>query len=188
MWTDASAIGGGAHLDGSYFQVSWNASTDDRSANWKELHAILLALRNFADKISGALILVHSDSATAVSYGNRGAGSSPPLAIIGRDIKLLEISISCYVVASHVAGSNNTVADSLSRLKSFAVTITSDDIPLLRPRFWTNLLARAPALRIIVSTPIRPRQPSLHNRPHAGPPRSDPTSTFRRHGGLHHRL
>ena len=42
------------------------------------------------------------------------------------------------------------MADSLSRLKSFAVTITSDDIPLLRPRSWTNLLARAPALRIIV--------------------------------------
>ena len=118
--------------------------------NWKELYTILLALRHFADKITDALVFIHSDSATAVSYANHGAGSSPPLARIGREIKLLEISISCFVVATHVAGADNTVADSLSRLKALAVTITSDELPLLRTRFWTSLLSRAPALRIVV--------------------------------------
>ena len=63
----------------------------------------------------GKLVLARMDNSTAVAVATCGAGRVPHLAQLSRSIKELEVSLSCTLVALHIAGRRDTVSGALSR-------------------------------------------------------------------------
>ena len=63
----------------------------------------------------GKLVLVRAGNSAAVSYAILGAGRVPHHTQLARRIRGLEVSLRCTVVALHVAGRRNSIADTLFR-------------------------------------------------------------------------
>ena len=87
--------------------------------NEKELRAILLALEHFAPRLpSGSVIEIRSDNTTAVAYVMSQGGRWPHLNRVAQTIWSLAIRNRWHLQASYIQGSNNSIADYLSRLGS----------------------------------------------------------------------
>ena len=61
------------------------------------------------------LVLVRTDNSTAASYANHGAGRAATLTALARKIKDREVALGCTIVALHISGKDNSVADALPR-------------------------------------------------------------------------
>ena len=72
-------------------------------------------LESWGEQLGGKLALIRMDKGTAASYANYAAGMAPHLTQLARSRKELELSFCCAVVALHIAGEDNSVADALSR-------------------------------------------------------------------------
>ena len=60
-------------------------------------------------------MLIRTGSSKAAPYVNYSVGRAPHPAQLARGIKELEASVICAVVALHLAGKDNSVADALPR-------------------------------------------------------------------------
>jgi hypothetical protein len=115
--TDAAGVGWGATLAGlKRWAGTWTEAQATCSSNWRELKAVYLALRLYAPHLAGQRVLARIDNSCAVSYVNRKHGPSDKLSEIAREIHALEEQYGFEVVAVHIAGTANFVADELSRL------------------------------------------------------------------------
>jgi len=129
VFTDASMLGWGAALvDKDTNKVlkecsgEWSLTEKGFHINVLELKAIQLALLCF-EPLLAKEVLVHCDNTTAVSYVNKFGGShSSQLNSISIEIWDWCIARNLNLQAVHVAGSDNLLADSLSR--SFPVSNT----------------------------------------------------------------
>ena len=93
------------------------------------------ALESWGDLPSGKLVLVRMDDSTAVAYANYGAGRVAHLALLARSFKELEAPRGCAVVARHIPGWRNAVADALSRFTVRARGLGPFPHRELRPRY-----------------------------------------------------
>ena len=73
------------------------------------------SLETWRQQVAQKLVLVRMDNTAAVSYANYGAGRVSTLTQLARRIKDREVILGCTVVALHIAGSDNSLADALSR-------------------------------------------------------------------------
>ena len=114
--TDASSQGWGAHLSGITAGGRWSQIEATHHINILELKASFLALQSlFADK-HDVTILLKSDSATAVAYLQHFGGSkSKLLNSLTREIWLWCMRRRIWLLATHLPGTLNTVADYASR-------------------------------------------------------------------------
>ena len=116
LTTDASKQGWGAHLLHHRLSGLWSHAQARYHSNVLELWAVHLALRQLRPLVRGKKVAVRSDNMTVVCYVNKQGGTRSVL-LCKEVTKLLrwcrrwDISI----VASHVPGMDNTLADALSR-------------------------------------------------------------------------
>ena len=94
------------------------------------------------DHVAQKLVLVRMDNTTAASYANFGAGRVSGLTALARKIKDREVSLGRTVVALHIAGKDNSVADALSRLSIRARGLDPYPERALRWRYRKEVEAR----------------------------------------------
>ena len=147
--SDASATGLGYTIDEKAFSRHWQPSEVNRSSNWKELRAVLEPWISQPELLRGKLVIAKTDNATAAGYANIGAGSSPQLAELARELKLIEVELGSFILCSHISGRYNSTADALSRL------IPTSDLPEIGPsaligkRAWSRIRNFSTSERIL---------------------------------------
>ena len=116
LWSDASDVSWGAHLDEQFPSGLWAPEDVERSINARELLAIESALRWFAPLLAGSSVAVFADKSTAVSYlRNQGRTRSSFLNAITQRILRWAEDLSVVISPQFIMGNHNVLADALSR-------------------------------------------------------------------------
>ncbi|XP_071521653.1 uncharacterized protein [Panulirus ornatus] len=79
LYTDASNLGWGGHLNQQKVNGRWSLSESALHINAKELKAISLVVRSFASLLNGRHVWVFCDNTTAVTYVNEMGGTRSSL-------------------------------------------------------------------------------------------------------------
>ncbi|VDI71923.1 Hypothetical predicted protein [Mytilus galloprovincialis] len=113
---DASLMGWGAYLEGRTASGLWSGAQLEEHINLLEMRAVFLSLRQFQAVIQGQSLLVATDNSTVVAYlQNQGGTHSFSLYHLSKEILLLCHSLNIFLSVRHVPGSQNLLADALSR-------------------------------------------------------------------------
>ena len=116
LWSDASDVGWGAHLDEQVASGLWAPEDVKLSINARELLAIERALKCFAPLFAGSSVAVFADNSTAVSYlRNQGRTRSSFLNSIAQRILRWAEDLSVVISPQFIMGKHNVLADALSR-------------------------------------------------------------------------
>ena len=116
LWSDASDVGWGAHLDEQFASGLWAPEDVERSINAWELLAIESALKWFAPLLAGSSVAVFADNSTAVSYlRNQGGTRSSFLNSIAQRILRWAEDLSVVISPQFIMGNHNVLANTLSR-------------------------------------------------------------------------
>ena len=116
--TDASHSGWGAHLEPLGFMTSgtWSLPDSQLHINNLEMRAARLALEGFQEHVLGQTVLLSTDNTTVVAYVKRQGGThSLTLFQETRLLFTLCQELRVTLVAKHIPGRLNVLADSLSR-------------------------------------------------------------------------
>ena len=114
--TDASKEGWGGHLGDLVVSGLWSRASAKRHINWLELQAVWLTLKHFLPQLQGTAVDVISDNTTTVAYINKVGGTqSPSLCRLALDVWEWCRQHEIFLVASHLSGDRNVLADALSR-------------------------------------------------------------------------
>lgn len=115
LTTDASLQGWGTHMAHLRAHDLWREEEMHLHISVLELKAVFHAVRAFLPHLTGQVVAVRSDNTTAVSYINRQGGTvSRTLCYLALELWILCIHHDIYLVATHVPGEQNSLADSLS--------------------------------------------------------------------------
>ena len=116
FWSDASDVGWGAHLDRQVASGLWDSSQAALSINARELLAVHLGLRQFQSSLRGMTVAVFCDNTTAVAYLRKEGGTrSPLLNSLAQELLRWTESLSIRLAPQFLPGSQNVLADALSR-------------------------------------------------------------------------
>ena len=116
LWTDASELGWGAHLDSLQTRGVWDPEQKKRHINWLEMKAVQLALISFLPQVEGKNVLIRTDNSTVVAYINKEGGTrSLPLCLLTWEIFSWTDKYKINLTAAHIPGKRNVIADNLSR-------------------------------------------------------------------------
>ena len=116
IWTDASNQGWGAHLGTQNISGTWSPTQTSEHINVLEMLAVRNALYHFERSLEGKTVLIRSDNSTVVCYINRQGGTnSPQLCMIVWNIFQWCLNRNISILAAHIPGKKNSLADSLSR-------------------------------------------------------------------------
>ena len=116
FWSDASDVGWGAHLDRQVASGLWDSSQAALSINARELLAVHLGLHQFQSSLRGMTVAVFCDNTTAVAYLRKEGGTrSPLLNSLAQEILRWTESLSIRLAPQFLPGSQNVLADALSR-------------------------------------------------------------------------
>ena len=113
--TDASQIGWGGHYSKEIAQGFWDIEMSQKHSNIRELMAVLLSIRAFRSHIENKTIQILSDNVTTVAYINHMGGPMEELTDIAKLIWAEAVQYNITIVARHLSGKLNTLADGLSR-------------------------------------------------------------------------
>ena len=106
FWSDASDVGWGAHLDRQIASGLWDTHQAALSINARELLAVQLGLHQFQSSLQGR---------TVASLRKEGGTRSPLLNTLAQEILRWTESLSIHLAPQFLPGSNNVLADALSR-------------------------------------------------------------------------
>ena len=116
FWSDASDVGWGAHLDSQVASGLWDNRQAALSINARELLAVQLGLFQFQSALQGRTVAVFCDNTTAVAYLRKEGGTrSPLLNTLAQEILRWTESLSFRLAPQFLPGSNNVLANALSR-------------------------------------------------------------------------
>ena len=116
FWSDASDVGWGAHLDCQVASGLWDPQQAALSINARELLAVQLGLFQFRSALQGRTVAVFCDYSTAVAYLRKEGGTRSPLFnTLAQEILRWTESLSIRLAPQFLPGSNNVLADALSR-------------------------------------------------------------------------
>ena len=116
FWSDTSDVGWGAHLGPLVASGLWDLEQASLSINARELLAIQHGLLHFQSSLCGQTVAVFSDNVTAVAYLRKEGGTrSPLLNTIAQGILHWPESLAIRLAPQFIPGSNNVLADTLSR-------------------------------------------------------------------------
>jgi hypothetical protein len=93
-----------------------------------ELGAILIAFQQWASLWAGYMVVIHSDSATAI-HGIIKKGLRGDAFLVLRQIHIIAAKLDISLNPLHVAGVNNELADAISR---FDKTVIANLYPLIQ--------------------------------------------------------
>lgn len=114
---DASSVGWGFWYGNGRWSGLWTEAQSHCSSNWRELKTMSIALHKVhkIDSLANCAVLGVSDNTATVAYTNKGQGRSESLMSLVREIRNFQIRIGAEVVAVHLPGKRNELADTLSR-------------------------------------------------------------------------
>ncbi len=161
MLSDASGGWGcAATWDGCWFQLSWNEARAAEGWNImpKELLPIVIAAVVWREQWRGKVVKARCDNMAVVATIQSGSCKESVAMHLRRCLAFIEASVPVTIMAEHIRGVDNTVADALSRDNleaacsvmqgpvGVAVTIPEGLVELLtapdrswRERDWTTL-------------------------------------------------
>jgi len=114
--TDASGTGWGGHLGEITISGIWPKRYAKQHINWLELQAVWLTMQALEEMLIGSAVEVLSDNSTTVAYINKQGGTrSATLCALALQFWQWCRERRIHVVATHIAGVNNVLADALSR-------------------------------------------------------------------------
>jgi len=141
FFTDAAAeknslIGFGGVFENEWFGGQWPANEEGSSdalllsINHLELMTMLGALKRWGPRLRGRRLVVRMDNTVAVGALNKGTAHDPALAYLVREIYAEMVEHSFHVLAVHIPGFVNVLADAASRLKfdDFAADYRKSDL------------------------------------------------------------
>lgn len=116
LTTDAADSGWGAELNGIQMGGDWSDEEGLFHSNYKEMLTILKCLSRFGPFLSHSSVLLQCDNKSVVAY-LRNEGGSRSTALMNLTYQIYEIldRFDIHVVAHHIPGRYNSVADRLSR-------------------------------------------------------------------------
>ena len=136
LFTDASTDGWGAHIDNHLVRGTWSAAEQKLHINNLELKAVMLALLHFQVLVSHTRVLVMTDNTTVVGQiKNQGGTHSLELFELTRELFTWTDSHQVTLIARHIPGHLNVIADRLSRHHQVIHTEWSLALPVL-DRVW----------------------------------------------------
>ena len=116
--TDASMEGWGGHLGDWVISGQWSSAWAKHHINWLELQAVWLTLQHFLPQVRVTAVDVLTDNSTTAAYINKEGGTqSPTLCYLALDLWAWCRQLGIYLVANHILGVRNVLADALSRGK-----------------------------------------------------------------------
>ena len=107
VWTDASSFGWGCGHAGIEASGSWDPATALEHINYKELLAVLFALKSFTPQLGGKVVQVMSDNATTVAYVNNMGGPVKRLTNLAERIWATAFAQGMSLETRHVSGESN---------------------------------------------------------------------------------
>jgi ribonuclease HI len=116
--TDASGHGWGAVCQGRQAAGVWDKTTSLKSSNYRELLAIILAIKSFAQCLKNKKVQVLTDNISCVAYINQLGGPSSELSRLAEALWAQTHELNINLSAKHIAGKLNVHADFLSRIMS----------------------------------------------------------------------
>ena len=118
--TDACLDGGGGWVLGEYFRFSFPVELSVRSLhiNCLELLVLVVALKLWAPGLVGKRIKVFCDNTATVTVLNSGKCKDADMLSLLREVSFVCAVNSCLVRAVHLPGTQNRLADDLSRWSS----------------------------------------------------------------------
>lgn len=118
LYTDAAgSIGYGAYYDGRWFNGSWPSELRSFSIVWKELFPIFLACTIWGQFWQKKRICFHCDNQAVVEIWRKGSTKDQAVMALVRKTFLAAARNNFTLRISHIPGTNNIIADSLSRLQ-----------------------------------------------------------------------
>lgn len=157
--SDASGNWGcGAVCGTQWFQLSWNGQLCHSHITVKELTPVVISVAIWGHQWTGKTVLVRSDNMATVDILNNGTSRNSEAMHLVRCLAFILARLQLSVLAEHIPGIHNTLADALSRnnLPTFrSLFPQADDHPIhiaealvdllitSRPdwtsQYWTNL-------------------------------------------------
>ena len=119
VFTDASLSGWGAHVEpeGLLFHGLWTEDQSRLHINVLEMKAIFLSLTRPVHKVKNSTVLVSTDNTTVVAYiRHQGGTHSTDLSEEVWNILNLCLAHNIQLLAKHIPGRFNTLADRMSRM------------------------------------------------------------------------
>ena len=123
MSMDACNMGGGAVFGRDWFYILWQEDwpqVQHMHINFKEVLVIIGAARRWAACWANKRVRVFTDSTAAQGIINKGSCTSPIVMAALRELFWLSAKYNFHIVARHIAGSKNNMADWASRLHEHA--------------------------------------------------------------------
>ena len=139
FWSDASDVGWGAHLDRQIASGLWDLQQAALSITARELLAVKLGLHQFQSSLRGRTVAVFCNNTTAVAYLRKeGSTRSPFLNTLAQVILRWSESLSIRLAPQFLPGSNNVLADALSRPHQLPHSEWSPNMTVFRSlsRLW----------------------------------------------------
>ncbi|XP_052428992.1 uncharacterized protein LOC127970440 [Carassius gibelio] len=118
LFTDAApSIGFGGFYQGRWFASTWPPQMQDstQSSALFELYPLVVAAFLWGNEWTTKSILVHCDNEAVVQCINKGRSHSPALMPLLRRLIWIAACDQFIISAKHVPGTENQIADSLSR-------------------------------------------------------------------------
>ena len=118
LFTDASgSLGYGIFYMGHWIANPWPPVLQNRSIQWKELYHIALACLLWGHQWTGKKLLFHCDNQAVVDIWASGSSRDPLIMHLVRSIFFTAATNHFTVLVTHIVGTSNVIADSLSRLQ-----------------------------------------------------------------------
>ena len=102
---------------GHWLADPWPPELRDRSIQRQELYPIALACLLWGHQCSGMKLLFHCDNQTVVDIWTSDTSRDPLIMHLVRSIFFSAATNHYTVLVTHIVGTNNSIADSLSRLQ-----------------------------------------------------------------------
>ncbi len=118
LFTDAApSVGFGGFYHGRWFASPWSPQLQDttQSSALFELYPVVVAAFLWGKEWTANSILVHCDNEATVQCINKGRSHSHALMPLLRRLTWISACDQFIIIAKHVPGSENQIADSLSR-------------------------------------------------------------------------
>ena len=117
LWTDASGVGFGIVFKEEWSYGKWSPSEEGNSIEWKELYPIVLAIAMWGSHLAGHRLTVRCDNEAVCQIWKSGTSKSKPVMALLRAGLLLAAWYNVVVLLVPIPGTDNVLADCLSRLQ-----------------------------------------------------------------------
>ena len=107
--------GCGAFCGSLWFQLKWAGMVVDSHITVKELVLIVIAAAIWGEQWAGSTVLANCNNATVVATINQGSSKDQECMHLMRCLSFIAAQFNFNLVAAHIKGVDNTLADTLSR-------------------------------------------------------------------------